>query len=107
MSKARILRPCKNAMQSGLANTHKWTLTFIPKNARFIDPLMGWTGSSDMLQQVTLNFDTEESAIAYANKHGIEFDLIEPHSRSIQPKSYSDNFKFTRVQAYSLPQKKA
>jgi hypothetical protein len=37
-------------------------LEFVPASARSVDPLMGWTSSSDMNSQVRLRFDTLEAA---------------------------------------------
>jgi hypothetical protein len=45
--RARIYQPAKTAMQSGTAKTHQWVLEFAPASAREVDPLMGWTSSSD------------------------------------------------------------
>ena len=36
--------------------------------SKSIEPLMGWTGSSDTKSQVQLNFQTKEEAILYAKK---------------------------------------
>ena len=44
---ARIYKPAKTAMQSGVARTKRWILEYAPENARQIDPLMGWTSSDD------------------------------------------------------------
>jgi hypothetical protein len=94
--RARIYRPAKNAMQSGRAGTKRWVLEFEPETARGIDPLMGWTSSGDMRQQVQMEFDSAEEAVAYAAKHGIPYQLFEPHPPKPRPKSYSDNFRFDR-----------
>ena len=52
--RARIYRPARNAMQSGKARTKQWrSLDYEPESPRTIDPLMGWTASGDMRQQVT------------------------------------------------------
>ena len=53
---AKIYRPAKTAMQSGKARTNIWVLEFDQERPRFIDPLMGYTGSGDMRQQVKLTF---------------------------------------------------
>lgn len=95
--KARIFQPAKSAMQSGRANTRRWRLEFEPASARQIDPLMGWTSSSDMTQEVTLTFATKEEALAFAKKNGIEAQVLEPKKRTIRIKSYADNFKANRV----------
>jgi hypothetical protein len=94
---ARIYRPAKTAMQSGLAKTQDWLLDYEPASPRETEPLMGWTGSSDMLSQVKLWFETKEEAIAYAEKNGIPYRVFEPHPRAMSRKSYSDNFKFGRI----------
>ena len=62
---ARIYQPAKTAMQSGWAKTKHWVLEFEPSLPKSNDPLMGWTSSGDTRQQVQLQFDTREEAIAY------------------------------------------
>ncbi|MGR3320757.1 MAG: ETC complex I subunit [Pseudooceanicola sp.] len=95
---ARIYRPAKTAMQSGTARTRKWILDFVPDTAREVDPLMGWTSSSDTQQQVRLRFDTKEEALEYAREHGIEAVVTEPHARkpNIRPGGYGENFATNR-----------
>ena len=92
MAKAKIYRPSKNAMQSGKANAVKWVLEYKPATAKIVDNLMGWQGSSDMLQEVKLKFSSKDSAIAYAQKNGLDFEVIEPHNAQIKIKSYAENF---------------
>ena len=77
--RARIYQPAKNAMQSGRARTKQWLLEYEPESARETDPLMGWTSSDDMRQQIQLEFDTKEEAVAYAEKHAIPYQVFEPH----------------------------
>lgn len=93
---ARIYRPAKTAMQSGKAKSRSWRLEFEPASARFVDSLMGWTGSTDMNGQVKLNFDTKEEAIEYAERHGIAFRLHEPQEPPLILKAYADNFATNR-----------
>ena len=66
---ARIYKPAKTAMQSGRAKTQFWYLEFEQASARSVEPLMGWTSSSDMRQQVKLKFATKEDAIGYAERN--------------------------------------
>lgn len=94
---ARISRPAKTAMQSGQAKAKRWLFEFEPEAARSADPLMGWTSSSDMKSQIRLFFATKEEAIAYAERKGIEYRVIEPKERTPKTMSYSDNFKFGRI----------
>jgi len=99
--RARIYQPTKNAMQSGRARTKLWVLEYEPEKPREIDPLMGWTSSSDMLQQVQLEFETREEAIAYAEKRAIPYQVFEPHKPAAKAKSYADNFRFDRKVPWS------
>ena len=99
--RARIYKPAKNAMQSGKAGTKQWRLDYEPESPKAPDPLMGWTSSDDMRQQVTLEFETREEAIEYAEKNAIPFQVFEPHSPRPRPKAYSDNFRFDRKQPWS------
>ena len=46
-------------MQSGFGNTKGWVLDFEPEAPRRVEPLMGWTSSSDMRQQLRLRFELE------------------------------------------------
>ena len=94
---ARIFKPAKTAMQSGEARAKDWVLEFEPSSPRDVEPLMGWTSSSDTQTQVRLEFDTREEAIAYATREGIPFTLSEPKPRKPIRKSYADNFRFGRI----------
>ena len=98
---ARIFRPAKNAMQSGKAKTKEWMLSFEPSSARLPDPLMGWQQTGDMNGQVELSFDTQEEAVAYAQKHGIAFQVTESKSPKLILKAYADNFAFNRKQPWT------
>jgi len=93
---ARIYQPAKSAMQSGKARTRKWLLEYEPEQPRDIEPLMGWTSSSDMRQQISLDFDTREEAVNYAKERGIPYQVFEPPKPAPKVKSYSDNFRFDR-----------
>ena len=91
MKKAKIYKPSKTAMQSGLKKFDKWIIEFITKKPG-INPLMGWESSSDTYSELILEFKTKELAVEYAKKNKIEYELIEPQKRKIVKKSYSDNF---------------
>ena len=93
---ARIYKPAKTAMQSGTAKTKEWVLDYEPEQPRAIEPLMGWTSSGDMRQQLRLRFDTKEEAIAYCQRQGIAYQLTEPKPVARRGMSYADNFAFNR-----------
>jgi NADH dehydrogenase len=88
---ARIYKPSKNAMQSGQGRSKEWIFEYEPSARREIDPLMGWTSSSDTQSQVRMTFDTLDAAKAYAKEHGIEVVQFAPHKRkpNIRPRGYA------------------
>lgn len=59
---ARIYRPAPSAMQSGRGKSKQWVLVHEPASAREIEPLMGYTATTDTQVQVRLNFETLEEA---------------------------------------------
>jgi len=91
MKKAKIYIPNKSAMQSGLGKSIKWILEFETKNPTK-NPLMGWESSSDTFGELKLEFSSKLSAINYAKKKRIDYEIIEPKKRKIVKKSYADNF---------------
>ena len=91
MKKAKIYKPSKTAMQSGVKKFDKWIIEFITKKPG-INPLMGWESSTDTNSELKLEFSSKELAIEYAKKNKINFELIEPKIRKIVKKSYADNF---------------
>lgn len=100
---ARIYRPSKTAMQSGRAGTRHWVLEFAPADRREIDPLMGWTGSADMRNQVRLLFDTQQEAEAYAREQGITAVVLPEHGRrpNLRKGGYGENFATGRRGAWT------
>ena len=55
--RARIYQPARTAMSSGIAKTKHWVLEFAQTSSREVDPLMGWTSSSDTQTQVKMTFE--------------------------------------------------
>ncbi|MGW9230605.1 ETC complex I subunit [Pseudorhizobium sp. NPDC055634] len=98
---AKIYRPSKTAMQSGTAKTHLWVLEFDQEAPRRIDPILGYTSSSDMRQQVRLTFESQEQAEAYAKREGIQYRVIPPKEVARQIVSYTDNFRYNRIQPWT------
>jgi hypothetical protein len=93
---ARIYKPAKTAMQSGHAKTHDWMLDYEPEEPRVVESLMGWTTSGDMKSQIKLRFATKEEAIAYAERHGIPYQVQDSKPAQRRGLSYADNFSFSR-----------
>ena len=78
-------------MQSGRGKSIKWILEFETKDPTR-NPLMGWESSSDTLSELKLEFSSKTSAINYAKKKRIDYELIEPKERKVIKKSYAENF---------------
>ncbi len=93
---ARIFRPAPNAMQSGRGKSKEWVLVHEPATARQIEPLMGYTSSTDTRAQIRLTFDTLEEAEAYAHKNGIAYQVMPDHQPTVKRNTYSDNFRADR-----------
>ncbi|MDJ0821154.1 MAG: ETC complex I subunit [Paracoccaceae bacterium] len=101
--RARIYQPARTAMSSGQGKTKHWVLEFAPASPRSVDPLMGWTSSSDTQAQVRLTFDSKQAALAYAEEHGIDALVFEPKKRkaNIRPRGYAENFANDRRGAWT------
>ena len=91
MKKAKIYKPTKTSMQSGLAMTKNWVLEYIVEKTG-VNPLMGWESSKNTLSELKLKFSSKDNAIKYAKKNKINFEVIESKNKKIIKKSYSDNF---------------
>ncbi len=79
-------------MQSGSAQTRAWIVEFEASAAVRPNALMGWPGSNDTRPQVRLAFDSRDDAIAYAKKHGLDYQVQPARKRIVRPQAYSDNF---------------
>ena len=101
--RARIYQPGKTAMSSGSAKTKQWVLEFAPASARSVDPLMGWTSSSDTQSQVRLTFESRDAAQGYARDHGIDALVQEPSKRkpNVRAGGYGENFATGRRGAWT------
>jgi hypothetical protein len=93
MTVARISEIDRRTTQSGKANTGRWMLEFERQQALRPDPLTGWNGSGDTNTQVRMTFPSKEAAIAYCEKHGIRYHLIEAAPVKLKLQAYADNFR--------------
>jgi ETC complex I subunit conserved region len=98
---ARIFKPSRSAMQSGKGKSLEWILEHEQASPRAADPLMGWTSSEDTTTQVKLKFATREEAETYAKRKGLAYTVQPESPVKQQKKSYSDNFKFGRVENWT------
>ena len=93
MATARITELERKATQSGKAQAGQWLLEFERREAQRPDPLTGWNGSGDTQPQVRMTFKTMEAAIAYCDKHGLEYHLIPAPPVRLKLQAYADNFR--------------
>ena len=91
MKQAKIYKPSKTAMQSGLKKFDIWIIEYITDDPG-TKPLMGWESSNDTYSELRLEFSSKELAIEYAKKNKIDFEIKEPKKRKVVKKSYADNF---------------
>ena len=99
---ALIYQPAKTAMQSGRAKTGAWLLEFERSLPMTPDPLMGWATMAETVpEELHLRFETKEAAIAYAEKHGISYEVREANKPRVGPKAYAENFNYDRRKAHA------
>jgi NADH dehydrogenase ubiquinone Fe-S protein 4 len=93
MATARISEIERKATQSGKANTGRWLLEFEREQPLRPDPLTGWNGSGDTRPQVRLTFQTRDAAIAYSEKHGLNYHVVAAPPVRLKIQTYADNFR--------------
>jgi hypothetical protein len=90
---ARLYQRPKNAMQSGRARTGQWLLEVERDEPQRPDPLTGWPGSGATETQVQLKFESRETALAYAEAHGMTVEIVPLGPRRLKLQAYADNFR--------------
>ncbi len=80
-------------MQSGRGALSSWLLEYEAGTTRNPENLMGWSSASNTLGQVKLKFPSLEDAKAYAEREGLEYNVLTRSNRKIKPRNYGDAFK--------------
>ena len=93
MTTARITELERKTTQSGKANAGKWLLEFERREGQRPDPLTGWNGSGDTNPQVRMIFPTKDAAIAYCEKHALDFHVLPAPPVRLKIQAYADNFR--------------
>lgn len=70
---ARIVRAERPVVTSGKARSRGWRVIFERRTPHVIDPLMGYSGGTDTLTQIELNFPTLEAAIDYCERQALTY----------------------------------
>lgn len=83
---AVIYRPARSIMQRRPRPRRHWVLEFEPTHPPRIEPLMGWTASSDPFRPIRLTFPDRESAIAYAERNDWRYIVRDtPSEHPVEP----------------------
>lgn len=95
--KYKIYKKSKSAMQSGLKNTKKWCIEVMDIKERTISTTFGWDSSVSTDDQVKIYFDNLESAISFAKKNNLNYQVFKPNEKQNIIRSYSENFKPKKI----------
>ena len=93
MTIARITELERKTTQSGKANAGRWLLEFERQEALRPDPLTGWNGSGDTNTQVRMTFDSKDAAVAYCDRHRLDYHLVPANPVRLKIQAYADNFR--------------
>jgi len=80
-------------MQSGIKNTKKWYLESMDINERSLNLYFDWSSSKNIEDQIKISFNDLQSAINFAEKNNLDYEVFVPNQSKQILKSYSDNFK--------------
>ncbi|AVP88169.1 Putative NADH dehydrogenase ubiquinone iron-sulfur protein 4 [Candidatus Phycorickettsia trachydisci] len=90
--KAVILQPSKCVTQSGRAFKKYLLVAVESKEQRYQEIHHQWTGCSDPVAQIKMQFDTLDDAINFAKQNNIEYEYIKATLPKPRKKSYASNF---------------
>ena len=90
--KAKAYKNSTSSTQSGKKRKENWVLEPIFNQNSVKDDLMGWSGGSDIKEQIKLKFSSINDLKRYAEKYNISLEIIEPKEKKVIIKSYADNF---------------
>jgi NADH dehydrogenase (ubiquinone) Fe-S protein 4 len=97
-------------VQNATQNTLKWKMAWEDKQTkRWVNPLMGWTSTSDPLSNthMTLEFDSRDDAVRFAERNGWTVETSDPAENLALvhkgPKKYADNFRWQGPKGRAFP----
>ena len=93
-----IIRKLQRSVTSAAPQANRpWVLTFERQKPQRIEPLMGWTSDNDPMVQVRLSFPTREAAVAYAEKQGLDYRLLDDHEVKPEQSSASERLVWSNA----------
>lgn len=99
------IHPASAGVQSA-PGRGRWVLEFEPSAPPSLDPLTGWTTSTDPLSQVRIPFPDMQSAIAFAESKGWRYLVSEPPACATPPKAptrHAARWPFRALEPASTP----
>lgn len=82
-----------SATQSPRRANAGWILEFQPTRPPLVDPLTGWTGTTDpRASEVRIRFASRATAERFAQHNGWRYVVLPRPERRRRPKSYAENF---------------
>lgn len=78
---AIIRRPARSVIQGGRRDPG-WILEFEPAERPLPDPLMGWSGSSDVHSQIRIPFPDRATAECFARRNGLRYIVVAAPERA-------------------------
>jgi hypothetical protein len=91
--KCHIYETQGSTTQSGKAKTGKWFLSTVTASGIYRDKETGWNASQNPFNQISIHFESLESATAYANAHQLIYTVHPLHKKNPRRRTYSENFK--------------
>lgn len=89
---ARIFRVEPSVTQSGRRHGECWRLSFVPDRPKTVDPVMGWTGSTDTRPEIVLDFSSREAAESFARRNRYAFETVPETVPQPAVQCYGANF---------------
>lgn len=86
-ARAIIDREPRSVTQSAPARRRGWRLRFDRRVPPGVDPLTGWTTGADPLAHLSLRFPDLASAIRYAERHDLPYEVREEASLVRRPRA--------------------
>lgn len=90
MADVRIFQPSRNIMQSAPNAEGRWYVEATSVAKKKVEPIMGWTSSDDVSEQLSQSFATIEEAKSYCDKKGLSYIVIKPQTRKVNIHPYAD-----------------
>ncbi len=89
MVDVRIYKPARNIMQSAYSTENLWFVAYNKIEKKHVDPIMGWTSSSQVNRQMEISFESLDEAKAYCKGKGLSYIVIKPQTRKVNIHPYA------------------